>query len=224
MAPLRRESTGENAIEDKRTSDDEQARARAEEAKREAERVMVRLLAKPEALTGLRGPEWAWYAAGFAALAIGLVALHYMRPPPFGMEPELLAPMGALPSQKTGKPQTAVARLEVSASIPRGALELRVPRLPSDLFGAVVAIDSSNQRWLIQRGDWQDPTCLPKCEGDMATRVELNRLARGAFRVVVLVAPKAIPPIPTMQWLQDPDEPAASLGARAYGSARVERE
>jgi hypothetical protein len=197
---------------------------RAEAAKREAELVMVRLLAKPDPPTGLRGPEWAWYTAGFAALAVGLVALHFMRPPPLGIEPELLASFGAPPAQKTGTPQAAGTRLEVSATISRGALELRVPRLSSDIFGSVVVIDSSNERWLVQRGDRQDPTCLPTCAGDLKTRVELNRLARGAFRVVVLLSPKPIPPIPTMVWLQHPDEPPASTGARAYGSATVERE
>jgi hypothetical protein len=225
--------SGGNAIDEgsKRSTDDEQARLRAEEAKRAADLVVARLQARPEPSSGLRGPEWAWYAAGFAALIFGVVALHFMRPPAPGVEPELLAPVAPPPAQKAAKPTSAstptstAAPLSLSASIWRGALELRVARLPSDTYGAVVLIDSGNQYWLVQRGDRQDPTCLPTCEGDLKTRVELNRLARGPFRALVLLSPKPMAMIPMVQWLQlASDEPPASIGARAYGSAKVARE
>ncbi len=207
-----------------RTRDEEQARLRAAEAKREADLAAARVVAEPRRATGLRGPEWAWYTAGFAALAFAAVSLHFMRPPPPGLEPELLAAIPALPLPPQPAAAATLATLDVSASIWRHALDLTVPRLPTDVFTAVVLIDSRDQSWLVQRGERRDPTCLPACEDKLKLRVEVYKLAPGPFRVLVLASPTAIPPIGLAQWLQHAaGQPPLGLGVRAYGSARVER-
>ena len=220
----------EDAIADgpTRTREEELAASRAAEARREADRAAAAILAEVAAAPraeGLRGPAWAWYAAGFVALGFGVVALQLMKPPDPGVEPELLAAVPPPPAHPARAPSPAPAELDLSASIWRGALELRAARLPSDVFTAVVLIDGSRQQWLAQRGDRQDPSCQPSCDGKLPLRVELRRLAPGPFTVVALTSPKAIPPIPMIQWLPHAGEqPPLALGARAYGVRRVERQ
>jgi hypothetical protein len=194
-------------------------------AKREADRAAAEITAGLRSSPGLRGPAWAWYTAGFLALGFSMVALHFMRPPVPGVEPELLA-MGrghSLP-HGTGAPSAeAPARLDLSASMWRGALELSAPRLPADTFTAILLVDGSDQRWLVQRGDRLDPACQPSC-GKLKLRVEVTALTPGPFHVLALVSPKPILPGATKSWLPNAlDQPPLGMGVRAYAVAKVTR-
>jgi hypothetical protein len=134
-----------------------------------------------------------------------------------------MAPTGRPPTGAPAAPPTPAA-LDLSASIWRHALELRAPRLPADIFTAVALIDSNGQPWLVQRGDRQDPSCLPSCDGKLELRIELDRLTPGPFQVAVVASPKPIGWAELEAWLPHASErPPAWGGVRAYAVAKVTR-
>jgi hypothetical protein len=202
-----------------RPPDDAQARQRTEEA-RAAQQVVSGLQIEHQRL---REPTWGWYLAGFVALGISYVALQFMHPPPHGVEPELLAPIreAVLKTPPTSEP--APAALDLSVSMWRNALELSAPRLPSDRYTAVLLIDGSDQRWLVQQGNRPDGSCLPDC-GKLKLRVEVYPLTPGPFHVAVLVSAKPIPQAQLAAWLPHAiDQVPRGLGLRAFAVAKVKR-
>jgi len=176
-----------------------------------------------------RGPIWAW-GAGFAALASAAASLLLILQPFSGAEPELLmtiANAGTVYAPGGDEPERPLppmpVKLEASAAIRLGKLELRMARDPADAFTAVTLIDVAGQAWEAQAGYVRDPSCAPGC-GPLELRVKLDRLVPGPIQVVVLVAPDPIGRPGLEKWLPHAAEVAPQwLGVRGYALTKVKR-
>ena len=173
------------------------------------------------------GRRWSWiFGAGFAGLtAAAASVLVFLQPFTAGLEPELMHRIEMAPlADGTAHPLwPAAVKLDVWARVRFGRLLLRAPRLPTDVYAAVVLVDSRGKKWLVQSGEQTDPHCVPAC-GPLELRVELDKLAPGAFSLALLVSPRTIAPPDLQDWLKDPLQPPSGwLGARGYAVVSVNR-
>jgi anti-sigma factor RsiW len=204
-----------------RSNDEYVAMVRAAEAKVGAngEKQAAR---PPERARKMRRPLWA-FGAGFAALAAAAASVAIVLDPfSAGLEPELIAKVASAPiAEAPGQPLPPwPVKLEVATAIRFGRMEVHFSRLATDLYAAVVLVDSKNHQWLAQSGTG---SCAPNCR-ELALRVALDRLAPGAFQVMVLVSAQPITDDGLRQWLPQAEQVAPRwLGVRAYAVARVAR-
>jgi hypothetical protein len=202
--------------------------ARAAEAKLKAKQTASPHPSLSPAWRKFRWPIWG--GLGFAGLAAAAASvLVVLDPFTAGLEPELLraAQVEMAPARDDAgvepilPPPPVPAKLELSAVVRFDRLELGAPRFPTDIYTAVVLIDSRGRGFVAQPGDKRDPTCTPGC-GELKLRVELDKLAPGPFRVAVLASTTPRFKSDLEDFLKDPTEAEAGrLHVRAYGIANV---
>jgi hypothetical protein len=167
-----------------------------------------------------RGPFWLWVLARAGLLAAAVAVALFRRSGTGPLEPELLLAHAPPPAREGPLPPWPV-KMEISAGVSGGAVELRADRLASDAFTAVALVDARSQRWLVRSGELRDPTCAPDC-GPLSLRIALDRLPPGPFRLMVLLSSDRIVDGQLHQWLPQADQVAPRwLGARAYAVARL---
>jgi anti-sigma factor RsiW len=163
-------------------------------------------------------PAWLW-GGGFAGLAAAAASvLVFLQPFTAGMEPQLFhaVDMAPIDDSQAHPVWPDAVKIEVAANVRFGRLVLRVPRRADETYLAVVLIDSAKKKWLVQTGEQQSEP--------LELRVELNKLAPGAFDVAVLVSPRRISAGGLTEWLREPTAaPSGWLGASGYALVAIQR-
>ncbi len=165
---------------------------------------------------GRRAPFWI-FGGGFAGLAAAAAAavLVFLQPFTAGLEPELVRAGDLAPENpdENRVPPPMPEKLPLSATLRFGRLDLSAPRTPADGYTSVALVDAAGRSFLLEADG----------AGPLKLRVALDKLAPGAFYVVVVVAAQPVAG-EFRHWLHNQDEGAIRwVGARAYAFVKVER-